>query len=206
MLEISALCGDLGKGFLDPGSNAEVIPRTKEFVDLAARLGVRIVTTHIGTLPHDASAPEWRVGMTAIREVAAYAHAKGCVLASETGPEEATLLLQFLRQVDTPGIAINYDPANMIMLGPFDHIGGVHVLQDYIVHTHAKDGVCLMSKAGATNDFIELPLGQGGVVFEYYLRALDEIGYTGYLTIEREAGEDRVGDIQRAIHFLRGFE
>ena len=64
----------------------------------------------------------------------------------------------------------------------------------------------LMKKEGASNDYVELPLGQGGVVFEYYLRALDEIGYTGYLTIEREQGEDRVGDIQRAIQFLRGFD
>jgi len=92
------------------------------------------------------------------------------------------------------------------MLGPFDHIGGVHVLKDYIVHTHAKDGICLLAKEGVWNDFIELPLGKGGVVFPYYLAALDEIGYGGYLTIEREEGEDRVGDVGRAIQFLRSFE
>jgi L-ribulose-5-phosphate 3-epimerase len=216
-LEISALCGDLGKGFLDPQINREVIPRSKEFIDLAVKLGVKVVTTHIGTLPEDENAPQWQVGVEAVRELATYAHGKGCVFASETGPEAPTLLLKFLRQVNTPGIGINYDPANLIMLGPFDHIGGVHVLKDYIVHTHAKDGVCLMEKENQVNDFIELPLGEGAVVFKYYLRALDRIGYDGYLTIERElmkkegaaievAEGDRVGDVRRAIQFLRSFE
>jgi L-ribulose-5-phosphate 3-epimerase len=216
-LEISALCGDLGKGFLDAQTNAEVIPRSKEFVDLAVKLGVKIVTTHIGTLPHDEASPEWQVGIKAIRELARYAHGKGCVFASETGPEEPKLLLKFLRQVNAPGFGINYDPANLIMLGPFDHIGGVHVLKDYIVHTHAKDGVCLMRNEDGINDFLELPLGQGGVVFPYYLRALDEIGYEGYLTIERELMKkqgpgieimegDRIGDIRQAVQFLRSLE
>ena len=205
-LEISALCGDLGKGFLDAKTNQEVIPRSKQFVDLAVRLGVRVVTTHIGSLPADERSPAWQTGVKAIRELATYAHGKGCVFASETGPEAPTELLRFLEQVNTPGIGINYDPANLIMLGPFDHIGGVRILRDYIVHTHAKDGICLMRKEGSTNDFLELPLGQGGVVVPYYLRALDDIGYHGYLTIEREAGEDRVGDVGRAVQFLRSLE
>jgi sugar phosphate isomerase/epimerase len=203
-LEISALCGDLGKGFLDAEQNKQVVPRSKEFIDLAVKLGVRIVTTHIGFLPEDESAPERQIGVEAIRELAAYAHSKGCVFASETGPEAPADLLGFLQEVNTPGIGINYDPANLIMLGPFDHIGGVHVLKDYIVHTHAKDGVCLMKRETGWNEHIELPLGEGGVVFPYYLTALDAVGYTGYLTIEREEGEDRVKDIAHGIRYLRG--
>jgi L-ribulose-5-phosphate 3-epimerase len=215
-LEISALCGDLGKGLLNPETNKKVLPRSKEFIDLAVQLGVKVVTTHIGKLPEDENAPEWQVGVEAVRELAAYAHSKGCVFASETGPEAPAELLKFLRKVNTPGFGVNYDPANLIMAGPFDHIGGVHVLREYIVHTHAKDGVCLFQK-DAGNDFIELPLGEGGVVFPYYLRALDAIGYDGYLTIERELMRregttieimegDRIGDIARAIQFLRSFE
>jgi len=216
-LEISALGGDLGKGFLDPQTNRGVVPRSKEFVDLAVKLGVKVVTTHIGTLPEDESAPEWQIGVEVVRELAEYAHGKGCVFASETGPEAPTLLFKFLQEVNTPGFGINYDPANLIMLGPVDHIGGVYVLKDYIVHTHAKDGVCLMRKENGINDFTELPLGEGGVVYPYYLRALDAVGYDGYLTIERELMRkegptievdegDRIGDVARAIEFLRSFE
>ncbi len=51
--------------------------------------------------------------------------------------------------------------------------------------------------------FEELPLGEGNVDFPAYLKALDDIGYKGFLTIEREAGENPVADIQKAAGFLR---
>ena len=51
--------------------------------------------------------------------------------------------------------------------------------------------------------FIELPLGEGQVDFPNYLKALDDIGYHGFLTIEREVGEDPEKDIRKAADFLR---
>ena len=51
--------------------------------------------------------------------------------------------------------------------------------------------------------FEELPLGLGDVDFDNYLKALDEIGYRGFLTIEREVGENPKGDIETAIAFLK---
>jgi len=206
-LEISALCGDLNKGFLDPEANKTVVPRSREFIDLAVDLGTQVVTTHIGVLPDDENSPEWKTGLEAVSELSQYAESRGCYFASETGPEPPVLLKTFLDRIDTSGIKVNYDPANFVMLGPFDHIGGVSVLKDYIVHTHAKDGVCLkQGEEGERNTFLEVPLGRGGVAFEYYLKALDEIGYDGFLTIEREVGDDPAADIAQAMQFLRSFE
>ena len=51
--------------------------------------------------------------------------------------------------------------------------------------------------------FIELPLGEGDVPFPAYLDALREIGYAGFLTIEREVGSDPAADIRLAADFLR---
>jgi sugar phosphate isomerase/epimerase len=204
-LEISALCGDLFKGLLTPATNPEVISRSKKFIDLAVDLETRIVTTHIGHLPDDENAPEWEEGARAVTELAKYAEERGCVFASETGPEEPALLKRFLDRIPSKGMGVNYDPANLIMAGPFDHIGGVYDLKEYIVHTHAKDGVCLR-KAPRREDrrYAEVPLGEGGVVFPFYLRALREIGYKGFLTIEREVGADPVADVVRGIRYLRG--
>ena len=53
--------------------------------------------------------------------------------------------------------------------------------------------------------FKETPLGEGKVDFDAYLKALDDIGYTGFLTVEREAGADREGDIGKAVNFLKKF-
>ena len=51
--------------------------------------------------------------------------------------------------------------------------------------------------------FVELALGSGDVNFPDYLKALDKIGYSGSLTIEREAGENRLEDVKNGVAFLR---
>ena len=48
-----------------------------------------------------------------------------------------------------------------------------------------------------------LCLGEGGVDFEGWLDALSEVGYKGYLTIEREAGDTPEADIRRAVSYLK---
>lgn len=64
------------------------------------------------------------------------------------------------------------------------------------------DSIIAATKAGAP--FIELPLGTGNVNWNGYLRALQDIGYKGFLTIERECGADPAADITMAADFLRG--
>ena len=49
----------------------------------------------------------------------------------------------------------------------------------------------------------EVPLGKGSVDFPNYIKALDEIGYCGFLTIEREVGDDPEKDIRDAVCFLK---
>ena len=51
--------------------------------------------------------------------------------------------------------------------------------------------------------FVELPLGRGGVPFPQYLKALNDIGYKGFLTIEREVGDNPEADIRMAVDYLQ---
>jgi L-ribulose-5-phosphate 3-epimerase len=194
-LVVSALCADYFCGFMDANRNGELLAKSKACVDLAVDLGVKVLTTHIGRLPSDHSDPQWQTCREAIADLAAYAESRDRVFATETGPESADELLAFLQSIDSSGIAVNYDPANMVMSG-FEHLDAVETLGDYIVHTHAKDGT--------REPVQEVPLGEGGVDFPAYLAKLDAIGYEGFLTIEREVGDDPVGDITRAVDFLRG--
>jgi sugar phosphate isomerase/epimerase len=60
-----------------------------------------------------------------------------------------------------------------------------------------------MAESGAA--FLEVPLGEGGVDWDGYLNALNEIGYGGYLTIEREVGSNPEADIRLAVNFLKGY-
>ncbi len=192
-LALSALCGDTFKGFFDPTTIEEQISDAKAFIDLAADLGTNVVTTHFGRFPSDPHAPAWRMAYNALSEIGEHGKRRGVYYASETGLESPVDLKAFLDKVGSPYVKVNYDPANLHANG-FDFLGGVRLLADEIVHTHAKD-----FKRGSG----EVPLGQGGVDFPRYLAALDAIGYDGFVTIEREGGDDRVGDVKAAVAFLR---
>ena len=184
-LTISALCGDLGQGFAHQEKNPALIEKSCRILELAKELETNVVTTHVGVIPVDASCARY--------------HLDG---------------------LHSTGVAVNLDPANFVMVTGDDPVQAVYTLRDYIVHTHAKDGVKLLdgdpmviygeadqSVEDAIREakyFEELPLGEGSVDFPAYLKALNEIGYRGFLTIEREAGEDPTADITKAADFLRG--
>jgi sugar phosphate isomerase/epimerase len=217
-LVVSALCGDLGgHGFARADENVHKVEVSKRIVDLALDMGTNIVTTHIGVVPDDITCDTYKIMQEACNELAEYAHSNGAFFAIETGPEKATHLKQFLDSLDSKGVAVNLDPANLVMVTDDDPVQAVYTLKDYIVHTHAKDGVKLVHRAaetiyGETNGesvqdgvaaFEELPLGEGGVPFDRYLAALNDIGYKGFLTIEREVGDDPAGDIEKAVQFLK---
>lgn len=209
-LTISALCGDLGQGFSNAERNPELIERSKRIVELAKELGTDIVTTHIGVVPNDMEHPDFLTMQKACRELAEFADSYDAHFAVETGPEPATTLKAFLDTLGSKGVAVNLDPANLVMVADDDPVQAVYTLKDYIVHTHAKDGIRLRPDI-QTNAFTpeggeifrEVPLGTGSVPFPAYLAALHDIGYHGFLTIEREVGENPEGDIRIAAEYLR---
>ncbi|MBO7745620.1 sugar phosphate isomerase/epimerase [Paenibacillus sp. MWE-103] len=227
-LEISALCGDLGgHGFQDAAANPLKVEKSKRILDLAVELGTPIVTTHIGIVPDDERGAIYAAMQSACEELGQYAKSMNAYFAIETGPEPAAHLKRFLDTLSTNGVSVNFDPANMVMVTGDDPVQGVVTLKDYIVHTHVKDGrrlravdprevygflgyegmsheqIAAMASGGP--DFAELPLGEGDVDFGAYFKALQSIGYGGYLTIEREVGDNPEQDIRKAVEFIKRY-
>lgn len=217
-LVFSALCGDLGQGFGDKEKNPALIEKSKRIIDLAKDLETDIVTTHIGVVPADTNHERYKIMQEACFELSRYADSVGAHFAIETGPEIADTLKTFLDALGSTGVAVNLDPANFKMVTGDDPVKAVYTLKDYIVHTHAKDGIKLQEsnpeyiyravhpvpeEIDGIEFFREVPLGTGSVDFPAYLKALDEIGYKGFLTIEREVGETPELDIRTAYDFLQ---
>ena len=217
-LVFSALCGDLGHGFGDAEKNPALIEKSKRIIDLAKDLETDVVTTHIGVVPSDPSHPRYKIMQDACAQLAAYADSVNAHFAVETGPETSLVLKHFLDSLNSTGVAVNLDPANLRMVTGDDPVQAVYNLRRYIVHTHAKDGNKLRDgnpeyiygvthpipvEVQNTRYFEEVPLGTGSVDFPAYLKALEDIGYKGFLTIEREAGEDPAADIKTAYDFLK---
>lgn len=213
-LVVSALCGDLGGGFANKEDNEQRIEISKRIMDLAKDLNTEVITTHIGVVPEDENHPRWSILQEACEELGEYGDSVGAKFAIETGPETAVVLKKFLDSLNSKGVKVNFDPANLVMVTGDDPVKAVYTLKDYIVHTHAKDGILLykgnpeitygmikdVTQKGSS--FKEVPLGEGSVNFIEYLKALDSIGYKGFLTIEREVGDNPEKDIRAAVKFL----
>ncbi len=219
-LELSAVCGDFICGnpnysFHKQEKQQIVIEKSKRILNLAKELGTNIITTHVGVVPEDQDSDKFKRMQETYGELARYAEMYDAHFAIETGPEVATTLKAFLDGIHSKGVGINLDPANLVMVTGDDPVQAVYTLKDYIVHTHAKDGRRLIhenpeiiygeieTEIQKAQYFIEIPLGEGDVDFTNYLKALDDIGYRGYLTIEREIGDNPKADISKAAQFLK---
>ncbi|MBR5899942.1 MAG: sugar phosphate isomerase/epimerase [Clostridia bacterium] len=219
-LVFTALTADMGGyGFQIEKDNPERIEKTKKIIDLAEEFGAKVITTHVGVIPSDERHPRYEVLLKALVECGRYAKSKGVTVAIETGPEDAVTLKGFLDKT-LGGVGVNLDPANFVMVTGQNPADAVYTLKDYIVHTHVKDGIMLKKtqpkiiydhfasggKGGINvkDYFLETVVGQGDVDYKSYLKALIEVGYDGYLTVERESGDDRIGDSIKAIEYVKG--
>ena len=156
--------------------------------------------------------------LDAIRQCGEYAAQRGVTLAIETGPETAPVLKGFVERAGK-GVGVNLDPANFVMVTGQDPTEAVYLLRDHIVHTHLKDGKMLKKSdpveiynvfaeggiegLNVADYFIETPVGEGDVDFAAYVGALKDIGFDGFLTIERETGADPSADIAKAAEYAR---
>jgi L-ribulose-5-phosphate 3-epimerase len=176
-------------------ANRELFMRA---ADLTASLGVRWLTMHAGFIESDDPAQARRLRDRLV-ELADAAGQRGLVLLMETGQETAAGLRRFLEEASHPALGVNFDPANMILYDKGDPVEAVRALGPWIKHIHVKDAV-RTRQPGTWGS--EVPWGEGEVGTEAFLRVLREVGFAGALAIEREAGDNRLGDIQLAAERL----
>ncbi|WP_428938903.1 sugar phosphate isomerase/epimerase family protein [Fontivita pretiosa] len=173
---------------------------TLRAAQLSAELGASLLTFHMGFIPAS-NDPLYRVMVQRARELATEVAAINVCLLMETGQESASELLQFLNDLNCRNVAVNFDPANMILYGAGDPIEAIGILNRHIRHVHVKDAIASSQPRMVWGT--EVPFGTGQVGPARFLDALDKIGYRGPLAIEREAGENRLADIRAAIRALR---
>jgi len=92
---------------------------------------------------------------------------------------------ELLRRYPSPSLGINFDPSHGILYNN-DIPWAIRQLDRHIMHVHLKDAV---GKPGGLpgQTFIFPLLGEGIVDWMALSEALDDIKYTGYLTVEFES-------------------
>jgi sugar phosphate isomerase/epimerase len=172
--------------------------RAAEVAALAGRQGIRLVTFHAGFIPHEAGAERDRL-FARLRDIAALFRAHGARIAFETGQESAETLAHALDLLGDASIGVNFDPANMILYGMGDPVAAVRALAPRIAQVHIKDALPTATPGTWGS---EVRVGTGAVDWKAFLAEIDRVPATIRLAVEREAGEDRVGDIRAALELL----
>jgi L-ribulose-5-phosphate 3-epimerase len=170
-------------------------PRTEQWVsdsiDVAKALDVRVILLAFfekGDLRND---PDGQAEVIRrLRRVAPKAEQQGIVLGIESwlsAPEH----LRILDAVRSPSVRVYYDLANSTQMG-YDILAEIRQLgRDRICEFHAKE-----------NGFL---LGQGRIDFPAVRKAMDDIGYDGWIQIEGAVpkGQPLIESHTHNVRFMR---
>jgi sugar phosphate isomerase/epimerase len=192
-------------GLVPEETRAARLQEMKEISDFAKLLGCDTVALHIGFVPEDTAGDSYQTLLAGTRDLLEHVAANGQRLHLETGQESAEHLLEFIADVGRDNLFINFDPANMILYGTGDPIEALKKVGRLVRSIHCKDAKWAPADRRGQDWGQEVPLGDGDVGMETYLRTLNELGYTGPLTIEREIAHDRErqkADIGHAVRLL----
>lgn len=171
------------------------LARARSVAGLAKRIGVTLVSFHAGFLPETRASDERRAMIHRLRDVVDAFAAEGARVALETGQERAQVLLEVLDELERPACGVNFDPANMILYGMGDPVAALALLASRVLQIHVKDAR-RSSTRGTWGE--EVPVGSGEVDWRAFFDVVRERRVDVDLMIEREAGENRVGDIRTA--------
>jgi sugar phosphate isomerase/epimerase len=175
-------------GLVPPATRAARTREMKEIADFARLLRCDVVALHIGFVPHDTSDPLYSQVIEVARDLCDHCRGNQQALHLETGQETADGLLRFIKDVQRDNLFVNFDPANMVLYGTGEPIEALRKIGNLVRSVHCKDGKWAAHPGQEWGQ--EVALGQGDVGIESYLRTLDEIGYQGPLTIEREIPQE----------------
>jgi len=168
---------------------------------LASRLGLKFVMFHAGFLPHDPKDPSFDKLIGRVRQIGRLFADHGLTLGCETGQETAPALLAFLEHLNTPNVAVNFDPANMLLYNNGDPIEALRTVGRYVRSVHLKDARVTRTP-GTWGD--EVVVGTGEVRWPEFFATLADLDFNGWLCLEREAGDNRVADIAAGRKFVEG--
>jgi sugar phosphate isomerase/epimerase len=166
----------------DPHYRQIRIDHTKRALTLARELGAPCITTEPGgpVAPGQSWAAALKLFVEMIKPVAEHAEKEGVLLLVEPEPglliETADQFLEFMGHIDSPAVGMNFDIGHAYCVRD-DPATTIPRVAKHIRHFHLED-------IAATRVHHHLVPGEGAIDFAAALRAIQAMGYDGWVTIE----------------------
>lgn len=169
--------------WIEPDANYRRIrvEHTMRALSLAAELGAPSVTTEPGGPLEGRPWGEClEMFVAMLRPVAAHAERVGVPLLVEPEPglllETAEQYLEFAQRIQSPMLGLNFDIGHSFCVND-DPAAAVLRLRDHLRHVHLED----IAESRVHHHLIP---GAGAINFPTVLEALEQIGYSGWVTVE----------------------
>jgi sugar phosphate isomerase/epimerase len=199
-LELAAFNCPLRHGLDTPLGLEARIEHVKRVMSLSFDLGARLVLIEAGRVPEDLDAAAGRHLTESLLALGRHGDRVGAMLALQTGLESGDILDRFLARFDTGGLGASFNPGNLLVSG-FDPEASLRILRRRIVYFEAKDA----RSASASRAAREVPVGHGDIDWLQVIGTLEEIQYSGWMTVRQDVGENRSASIAASVQFLQRF-
>lgn len=176
------------------------IEHVRKAMQLAFDLGARKAVVPCPKVPDEPDSPRAQTLRESLLALGQFGDRAGSALALEIGFDPAEKVKAYLSGFDTGSLKVTYDPANLLTHG-HDPLANLAPLQGWVVHAHARDA----RSAGLGRGPQEVPVGAGDVDWLALTATLQVIGFDGFLTVEREQGENKLADVTNGVKFLKRF-
>lgn len=196
-LSIASATFPTRRAFSDPNEIDGRVAATCNAMKFAAELKCRVMTLRVGKIPNDPDSKEYQLLFETMQDVARFGNHIGVVLCLSLTGESPETVKAFINSIQTGPVGCNFDPAVCIMSGQNPSA----MLRDFHPHVHhitVRDAVRDIDGGGR-----EVPVGRGETDWEELLAIVSEMDYTGWLAVSRTSGDDKPGDISRAVQYLR---
>jgi sugar phosphate isomerase/epimerase len=187
----------------DPNRREENNKYLLSLIDLAAKMGVKVVSTFAGRVPDLDIQDNIPIFKKVFAPIVEYAEAKGVKIAIENCPMMNGFPFRGINIAYTPrawelmfdaipssNLGLEYDPSHLYWL-QIDHINPIYEFGDKIFHIHAKDTEIIYNRLAEDGIYsagwwrYRIP-GWGEINWQQVIAALLDVGYEGSIDIEHE--------------------
>ena len=190
-LDLPAVGGHSSMMAREPEAHAACWRRLTGTADLCAEWAGNgeppALVSVIGSKPGDFE-ESWDLMVERVGDMAEYCRSRGVVLALEPhvgdGMTDPAKVARLMEAVDSPHCKLNFDISHFEVEG-YATGATVEVLAPFAVNTHVKD------QRGRAPDHEFMIPGEGDFDYATYLKAMNQAGFDGYITVEISMGVHR---------------
>lgn len=196
-LGVAALHLPLQRGLCELDGLDARIDRLKAALQLAYQLRADSVTFRIGRVPVESASMEYETLAAVLNDLARHANRVGSMPSIIPSADDAEAIAALVSRVREGPLGVCLDPAIAVAGGkspPAVYRALVDVVSQLLVRDAVRD---------VDGAVVEVPLGRGEVPWDELLALVNEAAFSGWLTATRTQGDDKPGDLRRAVLFVR---